>query len=129
MTIGQIALFFKAVFQKTFVAVLALIVVFFLYGTVFVPGKDTGQWYVLVFTLPGMGVAIVCYILYFITDRITSSNKLNALKNFIHLILGIALFWLPHNETFAIFILILLIVLAVNLMTLLFSSIEKIQNG
>jgi hypothetical protein len=88
-------------------------------------GENAGGLYVLAYALPGMCVVMVCYILYFITDRITLHRKWNPLKNFIHLILGIALFWFPLNETFTIFILILSTVLVINLIALLPSSFEK----
>jgi len=90
--------------------------VFFVFGTNHEHGdSNAGGMYPIAFAVPGIAITVFSYILYCITDVITYGKKINPIKNFAHLILGLGLLFFHDEAAQAIIYLSLLTILAINL--------------
>jgi hypothetical protein len=87
---------------------------FFEYGVIHEHGDyNAALMYPMVFAIHGLGISIACYIIYYVFDALTFHSKWNILKNIIHCILFIALFWLPTQGVIFILLIISIPILAI----------------
>jgi hypothetical protein len=118
--------FILTVFNKSFIAFPVLIVVFFVYGTHHEHGDaNAGGMYPIVFAVQYLIITVVSNILYALTDKATFNTRINFIKNFAHVTLGVVLFWFHGDVMQAIVLLTLPTLLVVNLIMSAYNSFIK----
>jgi hypothetical protein len=118
--------FSKDILKKSLIAFPPLFFLFLIYG-INREHRDynAGSMYPLVFAIHYIGLTVMSYILYFVTDRLTYNTKFNPIKNFVHLILGFCLFFNSNQVLMMLLSLTLPMILAINLITELYCWLKK----
>jgi hypothetical protein len=117
--------FLETVFKKSLIAFPFLVLVFLAYGINHEHGdSSSGSMYPLVFAIHYIGISVISYALYFLTDRLTSQTKINFIKNVIHLSLFIGLLLFHDKVISIVLILTLPTLLVINLTTAIYKFIN-----
>jgi hypothetical protein len=103
------------VLKRSLLALPFLLLIYLVFGINYEHGgTNAGSMYPLVWVIPGLTVSIISFISFFITDKLTLGSKLNFIKNFVHLFLGISLLWIG-NKFFTVIAITLPAVAVINL--------------
>jgi hypothetical protein len=118
--------FLEVIFKKSLIAAPFLAIVFLVYGVRSEHGDlNWGLMYPIAFALQYLGLSVVSYTLYLIADNITRNTKMNFIKNFIHLVLGVCLFWFREEAEVVAILLTLSTLLVINLATSFYNSLNE----
>ena len=118
--------FILTVFSKYLIALPVLVIVFFIYGTHREHGdSNAGGMYPIAFALHYLIINIASNILYALTDKATFNTRINFIKNFAHLTIGVVLFWFHDDVMQMIVLLTLPTLLVVNLIMSAYNSFIK----
>ena len=104
------------VIKKSIIAFPVLLIVFFIYGTHREHGdSNAGSMYPIAFAAHCLIITITSNILYAFTDRATFNTKINFIKNFAHLTIGVVLVWFHGDVMQMVIFLTLPTLLIINL--------------
>jgi len=119
--------FLETVVRKVIIAVPFLVIVFFIFGTIREHGDtNAGGMYPIVFTLPGLGYTLLCYVLFYFVDEATKRSRWNLIKYVVHLLLLIESFWLtPNSSDYTILLLTVGTILVINISTALLVEVNR----